>query len=562
MVLVVRLTGIVLSLVGAVVAQHSGGSGRGGQGPAGSGHGSAGNNRGHGGGHPIAQPAVFPLEFRSIDGHGNNLQNPSWGAAEVAMLRTLGSDYADSTGSPSGSNRASAREISNLVAASPGSILSPRRASDFVWQWGQFLDHDLVETPGVWPGEAFDIAVPLGDAWFDPFETGTQTIPMNRSGYEMVKGVRQQVNFITALIDASNVYGSDAERQDALRTLDGTGRLLTSADDMLPFNVHGLPNAGGTSSTLFLAGDVRANEQIALTAMHTVFVREHNAWAGIVGDALPGLSGDDIYELARCVVAAEMQAITYREFLPVLLGRDALADYRGYRPSVDPGISNAFATAAYRVGHTMLSPQLLRLDAYGQPHPLGPLPLANAFFDPQVLLATGIDPVLRGLAAQRAQAIDPFVVDDVRNFLFGPPGSGGFDLAALNIQRGRDHGLPSYNDMREATGHPRAQRFTDLHPDPLIASRLSQAYASVDDIDPWVGLLAERPAPGALVGRTLRAILGDQFERARDGDRFWYEVYLPTTMVEFVNNQTLAVIIRRNTGIGAELPDDVFRVPQ
>jgi len=516
-----------------------------------------------GGGHGQHAPAaVFPLEFRSIDGRDNNLQNPDWGAAETAMLRVFTAAYGDGSSTPAGAGRPSARAISNTVAAQAASIPSPRRASDFVWQWGQFLDHDLVETPLADPAEPFDIAVPLGDPWFDPNQMGGELIRLDRSGYHVVQGVRQQVNAITAWIDASNVYGSDEVRTAALRTLDGTGRLRTSAGDMLPFNTAGLPNAPDPSPTFFLAGDVRANEQVGLAAMHTLFVREHNVWAGVVRAALPALDGDEVFELARVMVGAEMQAITYREFLPLLIGRNALSDYDGYRPHQEPGIANAFATAAYRVGHTMLSPQLLRLDANGLPHALGPLPLANAFFDPQALLATGLDPVLRGLAQQRAQAIDPYVVDDVRNFLFGQPGSGGFDLAALNIQRGRDHGLPSYNELRQQAGRPKAHDWHDVSNDPQVVARLSQAYASVDDVDAWVGLLAERPAHHALVGRTLRAILRDQFERLRDGDRFWYEAYLPQVLVDFVDTQTLAVIIRRNTGVGGELQDDVFRVPE
>ena len=65
---------------------------------------------------------------------------------------------------------------------------------------------------------------------------------------------------------------------------------------------------------------------------------------------------------------------------------------------------------------------------------------------------------------------------------------------------------------------------------------------------------------GGLVGETWRAVLKDQFERLRDGDRFWYEGYLPRDMVRRVERQTLARIIRRNTGIGDELQDDPFRV--
>jgi peroxidase len=552
MVSVVHLTGIAAVLASAIGAQHAGRSDHGSGGPGSHRSSPMQPMRGarHGSRSGVAQAARFPLEFRAINGEFNNLKHPTWGAAEQVMLRAFGSYYADGASAPAGADRASARSISNLVASQSGSILNTGGATDFVWQWGQFLDHDIVETPGTSPREDFDIAIPVGDRWFDPLGTGTETIALNRSGYAMVQGVRQQVSAITAMIDGSNVYGSDVDRQAELRANDGTGRLRTSDGNMLPMDESGF----------FVAGDVRANEQVALTAMHTLFMREHNVWADLVHVTLPELTGDQVYELARCMVAAELQAITYREFLPVLLGRNALRGYRGYRPDVDPSISNTFATAAYRVGHTMLSSQLLRLDATGQGHELGPLPLQDAFFHPEVLLATGIDPLLRGLAAQQAQAIDPYVVDDVRNFLFGRPGSGGFDLASLNIQRGRDHGLPAYNVLRELMGQHPAQRFSDINADPEIVSRLAQAYGDVDSIDAWVGLLSEPPAHGALVGRTNQAILVDQFTRLRDGDRYWYEACLPTELALFINSQTLAVVIRRNTGIGAELPEDVFQV--
>jgi len=208
----------------------------------------------------------------------------------------------------------------------------------------------------------------------------------------------------------------------------------------------------------------------------------------------------------------------------------------------------------------MLSPQILRLEADGTPHVRGPLPLAQAFFNPDELIATGVDPILRGLAAQQAQAVDSFVVDDLRNFLFGPPGAGGFDLASLNIQRGRDHGLPSYNDVREHFGRNRARTFADVNPDPAIRDRLAEAYARVDDTDAWVGLLSEPRARQGLVGPTLQRVLAEQFLRIRDGDRFWYESYLSPELSAYVNTQWLSIVIRRNTGIGAELPLDVFRV--
>src|SRR5204863_227720 len=82
--------------------------------------------------------------------------------------------------------------------------------------------------------------------------------------------------------------------------------------------------------------DVRVNEQIALAAMHVVFLREHNRVADAVRAGNPTLDDDAVYETARRWVGAEIQAITFREFLPALLGRDGIAPYRGHDPTVDP----------------------------------------------------------------------------------------------------------------------------------------------------------------------------------------------------------------------------------
>jgi len=404
--------------------------------------------------------------------------------------------------------------------------------------------------------------VPEGDRFFDPSSTGAEVIPFNRSLYDKATGVsdpRQQLNEITHWIDASNVYGSEDERAAVLRSNDGTGKLLVSDGNLLPFNDEGLANAGGDSPALFVAGDVRANEQVGLTAMHTLFVREHNRLAEEIAARDPGLSGDEIYERARQIVGAQMQVITYEEFVPVLLGPRALEPYRGYNLTVDPRISNLFSGAIYRLGHSMLSATLLRVDSSGNEIAEGHLPLRNAFFAPsRIIDEGGIEPLLRGLAAQPCQQIDIQVVDDVRNFLFGPPGSGGFDLAALNIQRGRDHGLPDYNTARVAMGLSPRSSFAEVSSDAVIQERLASVYDNVDEIDVWVGGLAEDPVNQGLVGELIFTVVKLQFERLRDGDRFWYE-RLPDEVLREVAGTRLADIIRRNTNIGDEISNDVFR---
>ena len=467
--------------------------------------------------------------YRNIDGSNNNVNNPEMNTIDTPLLRLANADYSYGISALAGTARLSPREISNIVLAQSELVPNPKNASDFLWQWGQFLDHDVDITEGVVPAEIADIPVPAADAFFDPNNLGDVVMPFNRSYYGEHSGTgtdnpRQQNNEITGWIDASNVYGSDEDRAAALRTLDGTGKLKTSANNLLPFNVNGLDNAGGDSETLFLAGDVRANEQVGLASMHTLFVREHNRLADKIIQKDSNLSGDEIYERARRIVAAQMQVITYQEFLPVLLGGNALSRYRGYKSRVDATISNEFSAAAYRLGHSLLSPQILRLDKNGNEVAQGHLALREAFFAPhRIIDEGGIEPILRGLATQPCQHLDNLIIDDVRNFLFGQPGNGGFDLASLNIQRGRDHGLSDYNSTRVALGLAPASSFADISSNPATQAKLAEAYNNVDDMDVWVGGLAEDTIPGALVGELFLAILKDQFERLRDGDRFWYK---------------------------------------
>ncbi len=503
-------------------------------------------------------------EIRSIDGSGNNPNIPELNAAETNLARLTDSDYQDGISSLAGADRPSARAISNLVNAQEESHPNSRGTTDYLWQWGQFLDHDVDLTDGADPAEPMEIAVPAGDAFFDPDNNGDAVIGFNRSIWNPDSGTdtdnpRQQLNEISGWVDASNVYGSDEVRAEELRTLDGTGKLKTSDGNLLPFNEAGLPNAGGSSNELFLGGDVRANEQLGLTAMHTLFMREHNRLAEALAVEHPNWDGEQIYQQARVIVAGQIQVITYNEFLPALLGNNALSRYRGYRLDVDARLVNEFSTAAYRLGHSMLNGQILRLDADGNEIEAGHLALRDAFFRPDRLITEGgIDPMLRGLAKQRSQDIDVRIIDDVRNFLFGEPGEGGFDLASLNIQRGRDHGLPGYNDVREALGLPRVNNFNQISDSPEVRQRLRAAYDNVDQIDLWVGGLAEDHVRGAMVGRTFFSILKHQFEVLRDGDRFWYTRTLSRQQARALERTRLSDIIRRNTDIGNELQNNVF----
>ncbi len=506
----------------------------------------------------------LPSGVRSIDGTGNNLAHPTWGSTGVELLRRAPTTYADGLSAPS-AGRPNPREISNAVVdQGTDDVFSRRGLAAMAYVWGQFIDHDLDLTVSASPSQSFNITVPAGDAYFTP----GSSMPVRRSAYNPATGTtnaRQQVNSLSAFLDGSQIYGSDAVVADKLRTHSG-GRLKSSVGDMLPINdattfptgpltldnnAHIVPD-----SELFAAGDVRVNENIELTSLHTLFMREHNRVADHIHLLHPNLSDEAVYQKARAWVIAELEAITYNEWLPTILGPAGLNAYHGYLPHVNPGIANEFSTAGFRVGHSMLGDDVEFLGDDGL-EITEQVPLSAAFFNPILLADFGIDSVLKYVVSDPASEIDNTIVNSVRNFLFGPPGAGGFDLASLNIQRGRDHGLADYNSARVAYGLPAVTSFAQITSNAALRQELQALYGTVNNIDLWVGMLAENHVPGGNTGPLVARIMVDQFTRIRDGDRFWYERTYSGAALHQLRNTTLADVIRRNTGL-VNLQSNVF----
>lgn len=259
-------------------------------------------------------------EVRSYDGSFNNVDNPLWGTTFAHLQRLAAADYADGISSLAGDTRPSARVVSNQVVNQDIGVSEPNTfgGTDFVWQWGQWIDHDLDLTDGA--EESEDILVPEGDVFFDPAGTGSVVIPFNRALFDQSTGTdasnpREQENEITSWIDGSMVYGSDADRAEALKDDTTPYLLATSAGNLLPFNTDLLTNADavGAGAALFLAGDVRVNEQIGLTVMHTLFVREHNRMAEIINTNNPDLTDEEVFEVTRRLLIGKLQYITYND---------------------------------------------------------------------------------------------------------------------------------------------------------------------------------------------------------------------------------------------------------
>ncbi len=508
-------------------------------------------------------------EVRSFDGTGNNLSHPEWGAYDTRLLTPTGLDYSDSIAAPSGSSRPSPRNISNTLFAQDGlDLFSPLNLSDYCWTFGQQIDHDviLVGENGV---EVMTSDVPQCDEYFDPLCAGTAKITIHRTNYDLTTGVspsnpRQYNNEITHWLDASFLYGSTKARNDWLRTFEG-GRMKSSEGDLLPYNTYSgefnspidlnAPAMAFVAHTpgphkFFIAGDVRANENLLLTAMQTLWLREHNRLADSIALEYPQWTDEKIFQKARRLVIGLMQHITYDEWLPEV--GIFLPKYQGYDPTVNPGMSNLFSVASFRIGHTIVGQDFWRLDEKGDTIPQGNVRLKDAYFQSsRWITEAGLDPIFRGMAAHRQQAFDAKLVDDLRNRLFGDPGQGGLDLVSVNIMRGRERGVPDLNTVRAAYGLPKYTQYSQITKDPQKQAKIKALYWNIDDIDPWVGMLVEDRIPNKMMGETMYAALYKQFQRLRDGDRFFYlnDPELSQTEIKWINNTMLSDLIMRNSGV-------------
>ena len=550
----------------------------------------------------MPQFRVEPLESRvhlsttveSINGTGNNLANPIWGSAGTDLLRLVAAAYADSISAPALATDLSARAISNILnnqadPANPSvdlATIDQNSLSDFGYAFGQFIDHDLDNSPD--GGAAISIPVAAGDP------IGPNPLTLLRSIIDAATGTStsdpaQQINAVTSYLDLSQVYGSSQVVADALRTFAG-GLLKTSPGNMLPYDnttfftpvqIAALNMANSAQAVpenqLFATGDVRGNENLELTTLETLFVRNHNLIAGKLQKAHPHWTDEQLYQEARKLNIAEYQNVIYTGWIPAVLGVNALPTYTGYNANVNASIANEFSTVAFRFGHSIVSDAIARVNNDGSSiadvnSSGAQISLAEDFFDPNLLNPAGVvDPltghtssdigaVLKGEADGVSNADDLMAISDIRNLLFGNGGLGGQDLMALDVARGREHGIPDYNTLRVALGLPAVTSFAQITSNVTVQHELEQAYpGGVSTIDAFEGGLAEDHVGGSDVGPLFQAIMVNQFERLRDGDRFFYlnENLSPAEWSIIGQGNTLGKVIEANTNV-TNLQSNVF----
>ncbi|XP_061762621.1 eosinophil peroxidase-like isoform X8 [Nerophis ophidion] len=558
--------------------------------------------------------------FRTITGVCNNKHNPRWGASNIPFARILPAEYQDGLTLPRGFESEklngfvlpNVREVSNRVLTTPiANVVNDEEFTHLLTAFGQWMDHDLTLTPhspvirsfsnGIDCDEScertepcFPIKIPKNGPRFGSqeciaFFRSSTTCGTGPTGSIFgAANVRQQLNALTSFIDANQVYGSEDAKAKDLRNLDtdeGLLRVNTEHTDegreVLPFTTMGanlcatrarITNDPDAQEVLcLLSGDERTNENIFLTSLHTLFMREHNRLARALRKLNPKWNGERIYQEARKINGAYLQIITFRDFLKLIVGPEIiskkLSTYPGYDKTVDPTIANSFGAAAFRFGHSMIQPFVFRLDASYEEHPVFTSPLLHTALNTpwRVVFEGGVDPILRGLVGRQAKlnVQDAIITDEVRDMLFRFSFEFALDLASLNMQRGRDHGIPGYNKWREFCGLSQPQNETELAKvlqNDELAKKLIELYGTPENIDLWLGGIVEPLVSGGRVGPLFACLIGTTFRKVREGDRFWWEnegVFTKAQRAALLAT-SLSRIICDNTGV-MEVPKNPFQ---
>ncbi|XP_063956076.1 dual oxidase 2-like isoform X4 [Lytechinus pictus] len=559
------------------------------------------------------------FEPEAFDGWYNNKAHPDWGGAELSMTRRLPVAYEDGVYAMAGTDRPNPMTISKETMQGVTGERSHLRRTALMTFFGQQVVEEILDAQrGGCPREYENIKIPDNHEYLEE-QPDIGIMPFVRSRYSFNTGYspnvpREQLNEITPWFDGGLVYGTTKAWADALRKFEG-GRLADNGDNGEPqfpaVNTLGLPMANPPNpigigaerlkdaKRFFKLGNPRGNENPFLLTFGVLWFRWHNYWADKF-KAETTWNDERIFNTARKWVIATYQNVVYYEWLPGYLNfspEDVKEfEYSGYKGYIHPGITHEFQSAAMRFGHTLVPPGVMRRneqcqfrtstmdssgfksgqDEFEQAQGNHGVRTCNSFWNPQISVREyDIEEFLLGMASQVTEREDNIITEDLQRRVFGPLEFSRRDLMALNIQRGRDHGLPDYNTARECLGLGRKNSFAEINKNQSELApgeqtfigteelkRLEAVYeGDLDKVDIWAGGLMETTSNGP--GELFRFIIKDQFVRSRDADRFWFEnekngLFTPDE-IAFIRNVTLWDIIVAATSInGSALQKDPF----
>ncbi|KAF0292082.1 Chorion peroxidase [Amphibalanus amphitrite] len=500
-------------------------------------------------------------ENRSLSGDCNHPESPFLGRALTGLGRLTGATYEDhlffeprslaSDGSP----LPPAALVGSLVAHQPLAEPLSRWASTL----SEFIGLDLARTAPfrLEDGREPDCCTEHHPACL-PLHMDTSCVNFVRllpaQPLDCVMRPAAPLSEASAYLDLEMVYGGSAVAGRRLRTFQGgrlradRGRqqqqrelsldndLFAGSEGHLRLRSHyGAPQTSWSSprgsyrgsASLFRPRRLPAQRhtlEVSSDQLHQILLREHNRVADAVRRNHRDWEDERIFQLARRVVIAEWQHIIYREYLPHVLG--AAAGQRLSRATSlddDPTVNVEFAAAAFRFWQ--------RSAATAPAEHEDSKSRRRSFLD-----------AVQGLAAASGFS------RRLQKGGGGQTNSEPAEEAAAHVLRGRELGLPTFADVRELCTGTNVSVWSDLEgvvPQPELGA-LQSVYGSPRDIDLWVGGVLEGRAPAARVGPTFQCIIEEQFRRARDGDRFFYDRALSGAQLAEVQKASLARLLCDN----------------
>ena len=514
---------------------------------------------------------IAPQETRNNDGSGNNIANNDWGAVNSQINRLTSSSFNDNISKMAHPEYENPRIISNQVCVETIATPSPLGLSNMNVLWSEFINNDMQLTThqdsshegGM---EEAHIPIPIDDEIMNPGGVEDSRIKYLRTEFISSTGddeenPREYPNEASSWIDGGSIYSFSVEFQDYLRSGEGGHLKVTDVDgwDMVPGHItEYVESVSGDEPNLqFFIGDSRNLEHIGLTSLQVLFIREHNRIADGLSERNSDWNDEQIFQRTKKIVQAEIQAITYNEYLPSIgINLDYYCDYNS---TIKPHLSNEYILLAAFATGSQMADGWLQFDEGLNETAGGHLDLRDGFWTSSSLIEVGgIDTTIRGAAYDTQREMDLPVIPSLRNLMSGAMWGGWMDDCAMDIQRGRDRGITDYNSLREGLGLDRVTNWSDISSDVDSQQKLASAYPDVDSIDAYIGVMAEDRLESSIYGETQQMLVLDQFQRVRDGDRFWYEndAELNSLTSEF-NSLRLSDIILRNTEIES-IQCDVF----
>jgi tetratricopeptide (TPR) repeat protein len=532
------------------------------------------------------QPPPGVTYFRTADGTWNNLENPKEGAAGTRFLRNVNVDaIRPETGQTL--LTPNPREISRKLLTRGQTMKEVPFLNMLAAAWIQFQNEDWINHGEILYNDVHEIPLTEDDParlkyrQLNMFVGKTQPDPTFTPGREETPITF--INEVTHWWDGSQIYGSDQETQNRLRSfIDGKMRL--NEDGTLPIGKNGVEDTG-----------FHRNWWVGMTVLHTVFVHEHNSICDRLKISYPQWNDNRLFNVARLINAAVMAKIHTVEWTPAILPNPGLntalnANWFGI-------LTNLFQTGKDRKTLAEINinnPELggvvgNRIDKHGQPYGLTeeftevyrlhsllpeslqirqiggeaaediPFSASRQAGSKKLTGKFGITNILSSFGTQHPGAL---VLNNYPRFMqeLSIPGNPLFDMGAVDILRARERGVPRYNEFRRQLGLNPIQSFHDLTDDNDQVKKLKEVYGDkpedVETLDLLIGTLSEAHRPDHFgFGETMFQIFILNATRRLQADRFYTTSYNEETYtregLDWIDSSNLKTVLLRNfPGLG------------